>query len=41
MMIHDWNETAQDLPYDRCLHEHFSARAAAIPNAPAMRHRHA
>ncbi|MEU0759772.1 non-ribosomal peptide synthetase [Streptomyces microflavus] len=32
----DWNDTAAELPHDRCLHEAFEERAAAAPEALAL-----
>jgi len=38
LMLVDWNDTAADLDHGRGLHEHFAARAAATPDAPAVIH---
>ncbi|WP_163569926.1 AMP-binding protein [Fodinicola feengrottensis] len=38
MMLDRWNDTAQDLPQDRCLHEHFTARTELTPDAVAIIH---
>ncbi|MFD7760196.1 non-ribosomal peptide synthetase [Streptomyces microflavus] len=32
----DWNDTAAELPHERCLHEAFEERAAAAPEAVAL-----
>ncbi|MGW3833340.1 non-ribosomal peptide synthetase [Streptomyces microflavus] len=32
----DWNDTAAELPHERCLHEAFEERAAAAPEALAL-----
>ena len=37
LMLVEWNRTAAELPHDRCLHEHFQDRAAAQPDAVAVR----
>lgn len=35
-LIVELNDTARDYPKDRCIHELFEARAAAVPEAPAV-----
>lgn len=38
VMLDEGNETAQDLPHDRCLHEHFAAQATRTPDAVVLIH---
>ena len=35
-LIHEWNDTAADYPYDKCLHQLFEEQVAKTPNDTAL-----
>src|SRR5260370_30189129 len=36
LLLHDWNDTAQPFPHDRCVHQLFEEQVARAPEAIAL-----